>query len=93
VAAARASMILYRVTLPQDGDCGVARKPAGWWPPKFGARELLSEWSAPTFIMEGQLVDLQPNHAGIKMVASRTRWTWLSPLERFSLYRNAKAHA
>ncbi len=64
-------MDIYTVTWPQDSEGAVARKPNGWWPPKFGERELLPEWSIPTFVVNGTLVDLQPNDAGVKILSSR----------------------
>ena len=67
------AMTIYGVTWPQDGTAGVARKPVGWWPPIFSERELLAEWSTPTFLVEGAMADLQPNDAGVKMCSTKMR--------------------
>jgi hypothetical protein len=68
-------MNVYAVMWPQDGEGGMARKPSGWWPPKFGGQELLPGWTTPTFLVEGRLVDLQANDAGVKLFSSRMRKT------------------
>jgi hypothetical protein len=65
--------VVYGLTWPHDGTGDVAQAPKNWWLPKLGDRPLLREWSAPTFTVDGALVDLQPNDAGIMLLSSTMR--------------------
>jgi hypothetical protein len=62
---------VYSLMWPQDSEGGVARKESGWGPPKLSERALLSEWVTPTFALDGQFVDLQPNNAGVLILSAR----------------------
>jgi hypothetical protein len=64
-------MRVYGVTWPQDGDGGVAKKPQGWSMPKLRGGPLAHEWQVPTFVVDGKLVDLQPNNAGVRLLSKK----------------------
>jgi hypothetical protein len=93
-------MIVYSVVWPQDGQGGVARKASGWWPPKFDGHELASVWQEPIFEVQGLLVDLQPNDAGVKMMSAQmcaTLQAAASPVDRIewlpvSVRREGECH-
>jgi hypothetical protein len=67
------AMLVYALMLNQDSGGGVARAPNGWWPPRFSAQEISTEWSTPIFTMAGLFVDLQPCNAGVKLFSPRMR--------------------